>query len=122
MHVLAHLVTEAGGNLLQLDAAAFAITGQRFQRLGDLLRTDVLVFVEQVAELVQGHRLGRCQQGGLDDGFELIDLHGFGSGAGLAWVGRWVHSPGDSASADSPACASSAGSSAGSSWPALALT
>ena len=42
MHVLAHLLTEAGGHCLQLDAAAGAILAHRSQRPGGLVGLDLV--------------------------------------------------------------------------------
>ena len=66
MHVLAHLVAEAGGDFDQFDAAPGAIGLQLRQRPGQIVMRRHVQRIEQGGELRQRQRLRRGEQGGLE--------------------------------------------------------
>ena len=70
MHVLAHLVAEAGGDLDQFDAALGGIGLQFLDRLRQIVVRWHAEFVEQAGNLRQRQWMRRREQGGLDDALE----------------------------------------------------
>jgi hypothetical protein len=75
LHVLAHLIAEARGDFDEFDAAFGAVFVQRFDRLGQRFRRRHLEFVEQRRQLRQRQRVRGCEQGCLDDAFDLGLFH-----------------------------------------------